>query len=110
VTKLNSTGTALLYPSFIGGDGSDSGSEIAIDGEANAYVTGVTSSNNFPTTLGAFQPASAGGYDAFVVKIVDVVLPPPPVTPPLPAAARQAVRDVITFSGGFDTRPRLSVK
>jgi hypothetical protein len=50
----------------------DSGDRIAIDGDGNAYVTGSTSSNDFPITSGAFQPTYGGGaYDAFVAKIVD---------------------------------------
>ena len=68
VTKLNSAGTAILYSSFIGGNDSDSSNGIALDGLANAYVTGSTRSINFPTTPGAFQPTAAGGYDAFVAK------------------------------------------
>ncbi len=68
LTKLNPVGTALLYSTFIGGNDTDSGGEIALDGLANAYVTGSTRSINFPTTPGAFQPTSAGNYDAFVAK------------------------------------------
>ena len=43
----------------------------------NAYVTGVTFSTNFPTTAGAFQTTGGGREDAFVAKIIDIVLPPP---------------------------------
>ena len=41
---------------------------IAVDGAGNAYLTGRTPSNNLPTTPGAYQVASAGGWDAFVTK------------------------------------------
>jgi hypothetical protein len=70
VTKLNPDGSALVYSTYLGGDNSDdSGWAIAVDAEGNAYVTGYTTSNNFPTTAGVFQPASAGYYDAFVAKL-----------------------------------------
>ena len=55
VTKLNATGTALVYSTFIGGSNFDWGRAIAIDAAGNAYVTGQTKSSNFPTTGGAFD-------------------------------------------------------
>jgi hypothetical protein len=79
VTKLNSTGTALLYSTFL--DGEDSGTAgfnilagIAIDPLGNAYVTGTAGSADFPTTAGSFQPHRYGltatiGGAAFVTKI-----------------------------------------
>ncbi len=71
VTKLNPTGSALVYSTYFGGTGEDFGSGIAVDGAFNAYVTGTTSSTNFPTTLGAFQTAlkGLGSSDAFVTKL-----------------------------------------
>src|SRR5207302_547605 len=42
---------------------------IAVDSVGSAYVTGKTSSANFPTTTGTFQTANAGAYDAFVTKL-----------------------------------------
>jgi hypothetical protein len=68
VAKLNSAGTQLLYVVYIGGSGDDSGQGIAVDTSANAYVTGVTSSTNFPTTSGAFSTRSAGAQEAFIAK------------------------------------------
>ena len=55
VTKLNTTGTALVYSTFIGGSSSEDGNYLAIDAAGNAYVTGITYSSNFPTTAGAYQ-------------------------------------------------------
>ena len=48
VTKLNSSGTALLYSTYLGGNNEEAGIDIAIDALGNAYVTGTTTSTNFP--------------------------------------------------------------
>ena len=69
VSKLNADGSALLYSTYLGGTGGDNGYVIAVDASANAYVTGSTSSPDFPTTPGAFQTAYGGGGDAFVSKL-----------------------------------------
>src|SRR5262249_49435695 len=70
VTKLNASGSALVYSTYLGGSGFDEGAGIAVDGSGNAYVTGDTSSSNFPTTAGAFQTSSGGGVtDAVVTKL-----------------------------------------
>ena len=55
VTKLNANGTALVYSTFLAGNGRDGGHSIAVDSSGNAYITGDTSSRDFPTTPGAFQ-------------------------------------------------------
>jgi hypothetical protein len=81
VTKLNAAGSGLDYSTYLGGAGEDEGLGIALDAlpNPNAHVTGYTRSTNFPTTPGAFQTAFGGGdYKAFVAKIIDVGLPPPP--------------------------------
>jgi hypothetical protein len=70
VTKLDATGSGLVYSTYLGGNGGDSGARIALDGAGSAYVTGSTSSTNFPTTAGAPQPTYAGGdADAFVTRL-----------------------------------------
>ncbi|MDP1949011.1 MAG: SBBP repeat-containing protein [Nitrospirota bacterium] len=71
VTKLNATGTALVYSAYLGGNGSDVSAGIAVDGASNVYVTGDSDSLNFPGTVGSqIQNAFAGGFqDAFVAKI-----------------------------------------
>src|SRR4029077_4688115 len=70
VAKLNPAGSALVYSTFLGGNGGDSGNAIAVDAVGNAYVAGFTASTNFPTTMGAFRPMFAGGSsDAFVTKL-----------------------------------------
>ena len=57
VTKLNATGSALVYSTYLGGSGQDYATGIAVDRSGDAYVTGDTaSSTNFPTTPGSLQP------------------------------------------------------
>jgi hypothetical protein len=69
VTKINAAGSALVYSTYLGGSGNDSCASIAVDGSGNAYVTGTTSSPNFPTT-NPLQASYGGGLqDAFVTKI-----------------------------------------
>ena len=67
VTKLDPTG-AVVYSTYLGGSGDEAGSAIAVDALGNAYVTGTTTSNDFPT-VGPFQPTLRGGRDAFVAKL-----------------------------------------
>jgi len=69
VTKLNASGTALIYSTYLGGSDIDAAFGIKIDSNGNAYIAGKTLSNNFPTTSGAFQTFMAGGGDVFVTKI-----------------------------------------
>jgi len=72
VTKLNDTGSALVYSTYLGGTGYDYATAIAVDFAANAYVTGITASLDFPTTPGAFQatyPGTQGSGDGFVTKL-----------------------------------------
>ena len=71
VTKINPTGSALVYSTYLGGSGGDGGSGIAVDSAGNAYVTGGTGSTDFPT-MNPLQPAYGGGGDAFVSKINSV--------------------------------------
>jgi len=69
VTKVNPSGTALVYSTFIGGSDDDGGYGIAVDSAGNAYVTGRTRSSPFPTTAGALRTARNGFGDAFVLKL-----------------------------------------
>jgi Beta-propeller repeat len=68
VSKLNQTGSALTYSTFLGGVGTETGTEIAVDDFGAAYVTGDTQSPNFPTTTGAFQTTPGGLTDTFAAK------------------------------------------
>jgi hypothetical protein len=81
VTKLNSTGSALVYSTYLGGNAIDRGRAIAVDTGGNAYVTGETYSVNFPTANalqstygGGTQPRCGVGFnppcpDVFVTKL-----------------------------------------
>ena len=86
VTKINPSGTQLIYSTYLGGSLDDVGTAITIDAAGNAYVAGTTLSNNFPVTPGVVQsrPAGSGGQpgdpscngtpkvdtgDAFVAKL-----------------------------------------
>jgi uncharacterized repeat protein (TIGR01451 family) len=70
VAKLNPAGTALVYSTYLGGSDADGGSGIAVDTAGNAYVTGTTQSNTFPTTPGALKPSFSGETSrAFVAKL-----------------------------------------
>jgi hypothetical protein len=69
VTKLNATGTALVYSTYLGGSDHDGGSGIAVDSTGNAYVTGDTNSPDFPTTSAALRSTLRGPRDAFVTKL-----------------------------------------
>jgi hypothetical protein len=67
VTKLSPDGSSLIYSTFVGGDLSEEGYDIEIDASGSAYVTGSTSSSDFPT-VGSPQPL-LGGSDAIVIKL-----------------------------------------
>jgi hypothetical protein len=69
VSKLNAAGSALVYSTYLGGSGLEQGHGIALDAANAAYVTGVTTSSNFPTTGGAIDTIHNGGDDAFVTKL-----------------------------------------
>jgi hypothetical protein len=79
VSRLDSTGAALVYSTYLGGSGEDYANRVASDALGNAYVAGYTNSADFPTA-GAFQETYAGGvcgrepstfpcFDAFVTKL-----------------------------------------
>ena len=69
VTKLNSDGTSLIYSTFMGGSHDDYGYGIAIDSNGNSYLTGITYSDNYPTTPGAYDTTHNGNFDVFVTKL-----------------------------------------
>jgi hypothetical protein len=68
VTKMNATGTYVLYSTFLGGDDQEAGKGIAVDWSGNMYIVGGTGSSGFPTSSGAYDKV-IGYYDAFVARI-----------------------------------------
>ena len=91
VAQLNSSGTALLYSTFLGGADFDRALAITVDASGVAYITGETQSPNFPTTPGAYQASLVGTglgvKDAFVTKIVPALNPVPVLTQLSPSNA-----------------------
>ena len=73
VTKLDSSGSALIYSTYLGGTANDYANGIAMDDSGNAYIVGQTFSSNFPVTTGAYQTACGGGScsggDAFITEL-----------------------------------------
>ena len=74
-TRLNASGSAILYSTFLGGKGTDVATGVAVDPAGNAYVAGSISGSSsevtstFPTTPNSYQPTYGGGdYDAFVTR------------------------------------------
>jgi len=81
LTKLNATGSALVFSTYVGGSSSDGGASVALDDLGNAYIAGGSSSLDFPTA-NPFQAAFAGGSsDAFVAKLTGLALPVVALTP-----------------------------
>ncbi len=72
VAKLNPAGSALLYSTYLGGRGDDSGQGIALDTAGDAYVTGTTNSTDFPTH-NPLQRKLPGFGNLFVAKLGPVV-------------------------------------
>jgi hypothetical protein len=68
VAKFNPSGSALIFSTYLGGNGSDSGNGIALDSAGDAYVAGQTSSTNFPVAA-AFQGTLGGVTNGFISKV-----------------------------------------
>ena len=73
VTKLNSTGSGLIYSTYLGGSGSDEGNGIVVDVSGDVYVSGTTGSIDFPTTAGALDITHNGSTDIFVTKLNNTI-------------------------------------
>jgi hypothetical protein len=68
VTKFSSAGNTLIYSTYLGGSGNDSGWGIAVDGSGRAHVAGDTVSTDFPTLYAYQDTFGGGGKDAFLTK------------------------------------------
>jgi hypothetical protein len=70
VSKLNSALTSILQSTYLGGSGHETPYALALDSSGNVYVAGITTSTNFPGTIGGAQPSHGGGSeDAFIAKL-----------------------------------------
>ena len=69
VSKLNADGSALVYSTYLGGSQTDQGAGIAVDSSGNAYLTGTTSSPDFPTVNPIQTQPKTGVQNAFVTKV-----------------------------------------
>ncbi|MDP9170156.1 MAG: SBBP repeat-containing protein [Acidobacteriota bacterium] len=69
ITKLNAAGSALVFSTYLGGSGVDSGNSIVLDSTGAVIIAGDTTSANLPVTAAAFQRRLGGAQDAFVAKL-----------------------------------------
>ncbi|MGQ9801671.1 MAG: DUF7948 domain-containing protein [Candidatus Saccharicenans sp.] len=68
VSKINPSGTALVYSGYLGGSGTDVVNSVAVDSSGRAYLCGATESSNFPTRTGP-DTSHNGLKDAFVCRV-----------------------------------------
>jgi len=123
VCRLNSTGSALLYSTFLGGSANEAAWAMTLDNQGMAVVEGWTLSRNFPVTPNAYDTSWNGGSqvgDVFVSKIdlvpLGVEQGPPSVSgpsltvalgPPLPNPTRGPVSYTVTLSREAKVQVRL---
>jgi alpha-tubulin suppressor-like RCC1 family protein len=69
VFKLSADGSELLYSTYLGGSGADTGHSLVVDKAGTAYVFGTTRSADFPATGGAYQTALAGSENFYVARL-----------------------------------------
>ena len=73
-TRINPTGSSLLYSTFLAGSSTDYGYGLAVDSAGKMYLTGQTYSTDFPTTTGAFQTTFMSNSSAVFVSKIDPTL------------------------------------
>jgi len=69
VAKLSSSGSVLIYSTYLGGAGEDTARGLAVDDQDGAWLTGYTVSDDFPTASLCYQPSRAGYEDVFVTRL-----------------------------------------
>ena len=122
LAKFDTTGSRLVYSTYVGGNDWDGAMTMALDSSANAYLSGATSSRNFPTTAGTSQAALSGPSDGFATKVVTSAgtPPPPPPSSDFQIAATPAAQDIargnqasyridVSLQGGWVYHVSLSV-
>jgi hypothetical protein len=78
VTKLNASGTSLVYSTYLGGSKDDVAYDIAVDALGGMYIVGNTQSSDFPATIGTFNP-SLGPQETFISKLTTTAPAPVPI-------------------------------
>gem|GEM_PF-3369585 len=104
VFKLSADGQTVRYSTYLGGSRWDSGSNIAVDGAGNAYVTGFTQSSDFPTSatdpnIVSYDPTYNGNTDAFIAKFNDTGTLHPPLDNQSLSLMKGRVRGECVFGG-----------
>lgn len=123
VARINSTGSALLYSTFLGGSANESPWALTLDNQGMAVIEGWTLSRNFPVTPSAYDTSWNGGSgtgDVFVSKLdlvplgVEIGQPTGPrgdlsvaLGPPLPNPSRGQVSYTVTLSREAKVQVRL---
>ena len=69
ITKFNSTGSALIYSTYLGGNGSDRPHSLIVNGNNELYILGSTTSTDYPVTAGAYDQSYNGAYDLIITKM-----------------------------------------
>ncbi|MFW3146907.1 MAG: SBBP repeat-containing protein [Thermoplasmatota archaeon] len=67
ISKINTSGSGLMFSTYVGGSGSDTIEDLVIDSKGDAYITGRTSSTDFPTTTGSYCTTYNGSFDIYVL-------------------------------------------
>jgi hypothetical protein len=108
VAKLSSTGSAVIFSTYLGGSGADQGNAIAVDSSGNIYVTGLTASSNFPTSNAYKSTLTGTLQNAFVSTFGGTALPvgiptPSSLTFPSEVVGVAAPTQTVTFTNQGDS-------
>ena len=69
VTKVNPSGTGLIYSTYLGGSGGDDAYSVALDNSLDLYVAGTSASADFPVTANSYQSTLKASADAYLVEL-----------------------------------------
>jgi hypothetical protein len=70
ISQFNATGSALIFSTYLGGNGDDQSWDVVLDNSGNIYVSGYSASTNFPVTANAYQTGFVGsGHDGVLSKL-----------------------------------------
>jgi beta-propeller repeat-containing protein len=98
VSYLSTSGSSLIYSTYLGGQGTDCGCDLDIDSENRVYLAGFTRSLDFPT-VNPYQPENPGGLYGFVCKLawITPILTPTPKPSPTPSVTTTPVQQTPTL-------------